>query len=192
MPTAASAMPGQASSGMGSPSAIRAKTAVQGGTRKNSADTREASPCRIIVSSKRRQQRAGPFDAHRFQPEGQRRRYGQPDGVLHQVGRDGVRLRAIALFIEGAARDAKQRAHGEQQSQRRQHVDGRLGDDDERGARDPQAQAGPTPGIHAFMRDQGRQQPDQDRLQRGDQRHAARRHAQLQREIGATEVAGLQ
>ncbi|MNI95175.1 hypothetical protein D3C73_1534080 [compost metagenome] len=45
-------MPGHASVGMGSSSANSAKMAAQGGTMKNRADTREASPCRIMVSSK--------------------------------------------------------------------------------------------------------------------------------------------
>ena len=43
MPSAASAMPGQASGGMGSRRISSAMIAVQGGTRKNSADTREAA-----------------------------------------------------------------------------------------------------------------------------------------------------
>ena len=44
-------MPSQATGGMRSSSTTHAITAATGGTRKNSAETRDASPCRIIASS---------------------------------------------------------------------------------------------------------------------------------------------
>ncbi len=50
-PAAASAMPSQASGGMASPIRSQAMTAAVGGTRKNSAETREAPPRRIMASS---------------------------------------------------------------------------------------------------------------------------------------------
>ncbi|MNN93173.1 hypothetical protein D3C81_2115660 [compost metagenome] len=88
-----------------------------------------------------------------------------------------MRGRAVALFVERAAGDAKQRAHGKQQPERRQHIDGRLGHDDQRSARHAQAQPCPAPGVDPFMRDHGRQQADQNGLQRRNQRKAGSGHA---------------
>jgi hypothetical protein len=50
-PAAATAMPTQAAAGSDSPSSAQAISPASGGTRKKSADTREASLRRTIISS---------------------------------------------------------------------------------------------------------------------------------------------
>lgn len=44
-------MPPQATGGITSPNIAQAKTAANGGTRKNNADTRDTSPARIIANN---------------------------------------------------------------------------------------------------------------------------------------------